>query len=232
MGVPYYRTPNDSAIYFFTHFLSGVNTGMGAEEVGEVAAHLIEQYNPQKQGLEWVFPFDSERLPTYDRDEKSKDKKPVQVYALDKAKGLMYLTFERSTEVGIYDLANDFELKEKMEFSHTTFSPSQNAKNIGLYPFNPSLIGILYYKGLSEAATEARKSNDPEYAPSMDPSLYHLIVLVDGKQQEQEIGFPSYCEPRREILVLPGNRLMLRDKYTGNTEPEFYTFSIFEFKER
>lgn len=206
--------------------------GPSTKEEGEVAGQLIEQYNPQKQELEWVLPFDPELLPQFDRDEKNKERKPVQVYALDVAKGLMYLTFKRSSEVGIYDLTNNFELNGKMDVTHRSFSPSHNSRNAGLYLFRQGLIGVLYYKGLSEAATETRKSDNPEYAPWMDPSLYHFIVLEDGVQQEQEIGFPSYCEPQSEILLLPGNRLMLRDKYTGNTEPEFYTFSIFELKER
>jgi hypothetical protein len=57
-----------------------------------------------------------------------------------------------------------------------------------------------------------------------------LILIQDGLQQEAEIAFPPGCEPHAEILSLPGKRLLLKDKYRGEDEPDYSTYSIFELK--
>lgn len=226
-SIPYYQLFNDSVPYFFTNFFSGV-LNMGSSE-GEMAKYLIEQYNPQKQDLDWVLPFDSELLPNFEVDQKNKEKNPTPIYALDREEKLLYLTFERSTEIGIYNMANEFELKNKISFNHDSFSLTKNAKNIGLFQFSPNLQLMLYFEGLSEAATKVRKSKEPNFFPLMDPSLYHGIVIKDGKQV-QEISFPLSFDPMSEILLLPGNRILCRDKYTGDVEPEFHTYSIYALK--
>ncbi|MEX2512453.1 MAG: hypothetical protein WD398_06075 [Cyclobacteriaceae bacterium] len=100
------------------------------------------------------------------------------------------------------------------------------------FHFNTDLFGILYFEGLSEAATDVRKSADPDYLPIKDPSLYRMIVIHDGVKQVQEIGFPPSCDPRSEILPLPDNRVLFRDRYKGEEEPEYHTYSIFELKTR
>lgn len=232
MSVPYYRIPGVSTPFFFTSFFSGVNTNGGGEADPEVAGHLIEQYNPQKQELEWVLPFVSQLLPEFERDDKNENKKPGQVYALDRKEGRLLLTFDRSMEIGIYNLNNHFDFVGQVGFTHRSFSLSSKAKNIALFDFGRDIFGVIYFEGLSEAATATRKENDPGYFPLMDPTLYHLIVLEDGKQQEKEIDFPPLSDPRSEIMPLPGNRLLLRDKYMGDTKPEFHLYAIFELKVR
>jgi hypothetical protein len=202
-----------------------VTNGVGAE-----IPNLIEQYNPHSQELEWVLPFDSELLPVFDVDEKNKDKKPTAIYSLNRKEGRFYLTFERSTEMGVYDLTNDFALIHKLEFAHKSFYPSYNAKNIGLIDFGQDIFGVLYYKGLSEAATAVRGESDPENFPFMDPTLYQFILINEGIQQDKEIAFPTGSDPRAEILSLPDSRLLLRDKYMGDVEPYYHTYSIYELK--
>ena len=228
LKVPYYRLSDASIPYFFTNFFSGF-TYMGGSE-GEMAKYLIEQFNPQKQDLDWVLPSDSELLPEFEVDQKNKGTKPTPIYALNREEKLLYLTFERSTEIGVYDMANEFEVKKKISFTHESFSLTKKSKNTKLVQFSPDLYGILYFEGLSEAATEARKSAEPNYFPFMDPSLYQMIVIHDGVPQVEEIDFPLSCDPRSEILQLPGNRLLLRDKYTGEVEPEYHAYSIYELK--
>lgn len=226
-SVPYYRPTNVSSFYFFTNFFSGVPNGVGAE-----IASLIEQYNPHRKELEWVLPFDLEQLPVFEIDEKNKDKKPTAIYSLNREVGRLYLTFDRSTEMGVYDLTNDFAFIEKSGFKHKSFYPSYNAKNISLIDFGQDIFGLLYYKGLSEAATASRKESDPGNFPFMDPSLYQFILTNDGVQQSEEIAFPAGSDPRAEILSLPNRHLLLRDKYTGDVEPDFHTYSIYELKAR
>jgi len=228
LKVPYYRLSDASVPYFFTNFFSGHLSSVGGE--GETTGYLIEQFNPQKQDLDWVLPSDSELLPEFEVDQKNKGTKPTPIYALDREKKLLYLTFERSTEIGVYDMANEFEVKKKISFTHESFSLTKKSKNTKLVQFSPDLYGILYFEGLSEAATEARKSAEPNYFPFMDPSLYQMIVIHDGVPQVEEIDFPLSCDPRSEILQLPGNRLLLRDKYTGEVEPEYHAYSIYELK--
>nr|MBI1231662.1 hypothetical protein [Cytophagales bacterium] len=225
--VPYYRPNNDSSFYFFTNFFSGVPNGVGAE-----IASLIEQYNPHSQELEWVLPCDLEQLPVFEIDEKNKDKKPTAVYSLDRKEGRLYLTFERSTEMGVYHMTNDFALIEKSGFKHKSFYPSYNAKNISLIDFGQDIFGLLYYKGLSEAATASRKESDPGNFPFMDPALYQFIFINEGIQRDEEIAFPTGSDPRAEILSLPNSRLLLRDKYTGDVEPDYHTYSIYKLKAR
>jgi len=226
LKVPYYRLSDASIPYFFTNFFSGF-TYMGGSE-GEMAKYLIEQFNPQKQDLEWVLPSDPELLPEFEVDQKNKGTKPTPIYALNREEKLLYLTFERSSEIGVYDMANEFELKKKISFTHDSFSLTKKSKNTKLLQFSPDLNGILYFEGLSEAATEARKSAEPNYFPFMDPSLYRMIVIHDGVQQVEEIDFPLSCDPRSEILQLPENRVLLRDIYTGDKEPEYHSYSIYE----
>lgn len=165
-------------------------------------------------------------------DENNKDKKPTAIYYLNRKEDRLYLTFDRSTEIGIYDLTNDFALIEKSGFEHRSFYPSYNAKNIGLFDFGQDVFGILYYEGLSEAATAARRESDPGKFPFMDPSLYQFMLINDHVQQSEEIAFPAGSDPRAEILSLPNRHLLLRDKYTGDVEPDFHTYSIYELKAR
>ena len=131
--------------------------------------------------------------------------------------------------MGIYDMANGFELKKKTSFNHDSFSLTKKAKNIGVFQFSPNLQLILYFEGLSEAATKVRKSKESNFFPLMDPSLYYGIVIKDWKQV-QEISIPLSFDPMSEILPLPGNRILFRDRYTGDVEPEFHTYSMYTMK--
>lgn len=229
--VPYYRLSSVSEPYFYTSFFSGVNSG--ARNIDGIASNtLIEQYNPQKDSLEWVMSNDPQLLPDFELDKENEQTHPVQVYALDREAKVMYLTFERSHQIGIYDLANDFELKQKISFDQESFSQSNKSKNIALFNFSPETIGVLYFIGLSEAASQARKATDSDYFPSFDPSLHRLIMIQDDLQQKEEIEFPLDCEPGSEMIQLPGNRILLRDQYQGDDEPEYSTYSIFELKSK
>ena len=230
--VPYYTLPGVSDPFVYTNFFPGTYPGVGGDADEATSKYLIELYNPQNDELEWVLPNDPQLLPEFELDEENRQISPVQVYALDNEAKLMYLTFERSGEIGVYDLANGFELKEKIAFDQESFIQSNKSKNTALFKFDRETFGILYFKGLSEAATQARRSNNPDYFAFSDPSLYQLIMVRDGLQQENEIEFPPSCEPRSEIVQLPGNRILLRDKYTGDDEPEYSTYSVFELKSR
>jgi hypothetical protein len=232
MKVPYYRLSEDSGLYFFTNFFTGVNNGVGGEVPTEIAANLIEQYNPGKGDLEWVMRHDKELLPEFELDDKQKDQPPTQVYSLNRKQGKLYLTFDRSTEIGEYDLTKDFELIGKTSFSHETFSAAQNAKNVGLFEFGNEMFGVLYYQGLSEAASSTRRESDPDYFPFLDARLYSFILLHKGDMQGEEIPFPESCDPRAEMLSLPGNRLLLREKYRGDVEPEHFKYFIYELKSK
>lgn len=227
--VPYYRLPGVSEPYFYTSFFSGVSLDARSTDEG-ASKSLIEQYNPQKDSLEWVMSNDLQSLPVFELDKENEQINPVQVYVLDTDAKTMYLTFERSQQIGIYDLANDFELKQRISFDPGSFSQSNKSKNIALFNFSPETIGVLYFMGLSEASTQARKGADPDYSPLFDASLYRLIMIQDGLQQETEIEFPPGCEPHSEMIQLPGNRIMMRDQYQGDDEPEYSTYSIFELK--
>ncbi len=230
LKVPYYTLPGVSDPYFYTSFFSGINSFVGGDENEITSEYLIELYNPQKDSLEWELPNDPQLIPNFELNKDYRETKPIQVFALDGEAKIMYLTFERSQEIGVYDLANDFELKGKISFDHKNFTQSNKSKNTALFNFGPETFAVLYFMGLSEAATEARKGNHSDYSPFLDPSLYRLIVVQDGLQQENEIEFPLNCEPHSEIIQLPNNRILLRDKYMGDDEPEYSTYSIFELK--
>jgi hypothetical protein len=230
LNVPYFRLLEGETPYFFTSFFSGINTFTGGETDEMLSNYLIELYDPQKESLDWVLPNDPQMLPDFELETKSGQNRPVQVLVLDRESKLLYLTFETSDEIGIYDMANNFKLVKKLHFQHRNFALSQKSKNIALYNFSSDLIGVLYFEGLSDAAAEVRKANDPDYFPFFDPSLYRLILVHDGLQQEQEIEFPLWCEPRSELVFLPGRRILLRDRYKGDDEPEYSTYSVFELK--
>ncbi len=232
MKVPYYRLSKDSELYFFTNFFSGIPNGVGGELDADIAANLIEQYNPDKEDLEWVMPYDLELLPELEVDEEQKERRPTPIFAMNQEEGKLHLTFDRSREVGVYDLNKDFDLIEKFSFSHSKFSSSQNAQNTALFEFDTENFGILYFSGLSESATATRRETDPEYFPFMDSSLYSLILLHKGKMQNGEIPFPEICDPRAEMLPLPGKRLLLREKYRGEVEPEHFRYFIYELKSK
>ena len=53
-----------------------------------------------------------------------------------------------------------------------------------------------------------------------------MIMIRDGVQEEKELEFPENSEPNAEIVQLPGNRILLRDKYTGDDEPDYSTYSV------
>lgn len=230
LRVPYFRLQDASDPYFFTNFFSGVNNSAGGMNGGDGPDYLIERYNPRKGGLEWVFANDPELLPEVAVNPDSKRANPVQVFALDKAANRLYLTYDRSNTIGVYDMDQDFGLKEMLHFDHRSFSSVQNARNKALFNFEDDFYGVLYFEGLSEAATEARKAKDPNYFPYRDSGLYHFILIQDGVQQEEEMGFPAGCEPHSEILSLPGKRLLFRDKYGGDDEPTYSTYSVYELK--
>lgn len=229
--VPYYRLSSSSDPYFFTSFFSGINSfAAGGDEKEITSKYLIEQFNPHNDDLEWKLSNDPKLIPDFELDKDNKEMKPVRIYSLDSEAKILYLTFERSKEIGVYDLANDFELKGKISFDHDSFTLTKKSKNKALFNFGDDTFGILYFMGLSETETEARKSNNSDYFPFSDPSLYRLIVLYNGFQQENEIEFPLNCEPHSEIIQLSENRILLRDKYMGSDEPEFSTYSIYELK--
>jgi hypothetical protein len=228
--VPYYRLSGSSDPFFFTSFFSGFNSSVGGDMNQITSEYLIEQFNPHIEGLEWKLSNDPELFPDFELDKDNKGMKPVQIYALDSEAKIMYLTFERSKEIGVYDLANDFELKGKISFDQESFSQTTKSKNKALLKFGDQMFGVLYFMGLSETATEARKSNNSDYFPFSDPSLYRLIVVHNGFQQENEIEFPLNCEPHSEIIQLSENRILLRDKYMGNDEPEYSTYSIYDLR--
>lgn len=226
--VPYYRLSGSSDPYFFTGFFSGINSTVGGDMKEFTSEYLIKQFNPQNEDLEWKLSNDTELIPDFELDKDNKEMKPVQIYSLDSKAKTIYLTFERSKEIGVYDLANDFELKGKISFDHESFTQTNKSKNKALIKFGDQTYGVLYFMGLSETATEARKSDNSDYFPFSDPSLYRLIVVHN--QQENEIDFPLNCEPHSEIIQLSENRILLRDKYLGSDEPEYSAYSIFELK--
>lgn len=231
LKVPYYRLSSSSDPYFFTSFFSGINSFVAGSDEKEITSkYLIEQFNPHNGNLEWKLSNDPELIPDFELDKDNKEMKPVQIFALDSEAKIMYLTFERSKEIGIYDLANDFELKGKISFDHESFTLTNKSKNTALFNFGDRMLGVLYFMGLSENATEARRSNNSDYFPFTDPSLYRLIVVQNGFQQKNEIKFPLNCEPHSEIIQISENRILLRDKYMGNDEPEYSTYSVFELK--
>ncbi|MBD3630468.1 hypothetical protein [Cyclobacterium sp.] len=230
LEVPYFRYENDSFPHFFTNFFSGVNNGVRGIDEGNESDYLIEFYNPGRESLEWGLANEKELLPGLMEAAGPEPTKPTQVFALDRKTNQLFLTFERSTEIGIYDIAWNFELEERLTFKHNDFSVMKNSRNKSVFQFDDDLLGILYFEGLSEAATESRKTEDPEYFPFRDTELYHLIILQDGVQLEKEIAFPEGCEPLAEILALPGRRLLMRDRYRGEDEPTYSTYSIFELK--
>lgn len=227
--VPYFRLSENGLPFFFTSFFSGVNTNMGINAPDVFSTYLIELYNPQIQGLDWVFKNDPQLLPSYEVDEESMQNHPVQVFSIDHEAKFLYLTFEKSNEIGIYDLKSDLKLKEKVKFQHQNFTASQKSKNKTVLNFNSNLIGILYFEGLSESATNLRKAEDPDYFSFQDPNVYKIIILKDGIQQ-QEIDFPLSCVPHSEILVMGDNLLLLKDIYLEDSEPDYTTYSVFELK--
>ncbi|WP_137402332.1 hypothetical protein [Echinicola rosea] len=225
-AVPYYYQKNGSDIFVFTNFFSGFNSNAGIKDTN--IDFLVEQFNPVADRLEKVILFKSADIPRIDLP-KGNSSMPVQVYHLDKEKNLMYLTFQHSNEIGVYDLRENFELKYNVNFNHDVFNQSNNSKNVGLFRFDQGLTGILYFKGLNESSEVAKKSVDPNYVPFFDPKLYGLILIKDDKSIEVEVPFPfPDCEPNSEIVQLPGNRILMRDIYNGDVEPEFSSYSIFE----
>ncbi len=227
--VPYYLAENGKDLSVFVNFFSGFNA-YGNDAYGN-EDFLLQQFSPLTSELDWVFTFNQDLLPTYRLEDKKTAAKPVQVYAIDRDKHVVYLTFQSSDEIGVYDLWNDFELIEKIAFSHKDFQVANGAKNKALLDFQSEVFGILYYKGLSESAILMKKNSDPEYIPVTDPSLYSFIV-VDKENHFDEIPFPDFCEPLSELVQLSGNRILMRDKYLGDDEPEYYTYSIFELKSK
>lgn len=229
LAVPYYILSTTSEPYFYTSFFSGINTFVGGNAKEISPNFLIEQYNPTKRSLEWKLPFKQRLIPEFESNEENEKTKPTQVFSLDKEAKLLYLTFERSKEIGVYDIAEDFKLQKKIKFDQESFLHSNKSKNTGLFNFGDEKFVVLYFKGLTESATESRKSNNSDF-PFHDPSLYSLIVVESGFQQEME--FPVNCEPHLEFIKLPGNRIMLRDKHKGDKEPEYSKYSIFELKQK
>lgn len=221
--VPYYTLPEVESPYFFANFFTDTNTGMPEE-----APHpyLIQFYAPQKDSLEWGLANQPELLPEFELDEESRLTKPVPLFELDNKVKRMYLTYQRSGQIGVYDLAKNFELIEKINYKHESFVQSNQSRNLRLFNFSNNTLGVLYYLGLSEAATLARKNQDPDYYPFADPSLFRIVLVRDGVQEDEEIEFPEGSEPHAEIVQLPGNRVLLRDKYMGDDEPEYSNYSV------
>ncbi|MCC5939794.1 MAG: hypothetical protein JJU34_21105 [Lunatimonas sp.] len=229
-AVPSYQLSSTSDPYFFTSFFTGVGVGMGEDLPEEIALNLIEQYNPEKGELEWVMPYDMAFLPHFEVDETRKDVRPVPVYHLNSKSRRLYLTFHRSNQVGVYDLSRDFLLLERMEFSHHSFSAVSNARNVGLFQFDEETMAILYFRGLPEPTAAVRKESDPDYYPLMDASLYYFILLDSGNQLGKEVPFPVKCDALEEKLLLPGGRLLLRERHAGDVEPEEHVYFIYELK--
>ncbi len=227
--VPYYRLSENGSPFFFTSFFSGVNTNIGSNVPDVFSKYLIELYNPEIQGLDWVFKNDPQLLPSYELDEGSMQNHPVQVFCIVHESKFLYLTFEKSNEIGIYDLESDLKLIEKVQIQHQNFIASQKSKNKAVINFNSNLIGLLYFEGLSESATNLRKTEDPDYFSFQDPNVYKIIILKDGIQL-QEIQFPLSCEPHSEIIVIGENLLLLKNSYLEDSEPEYTTYSVFELK--
>ena len=225
--VPYYTLPETESPFIFANFFTDTNTGM-PEEVPH--PYLIQFYHPHADSLKWGLSNQPELLPKFDLDEESQLTKPVPLFVLDNEAKRMYLTYQRSGQIGIYDLANDFKLLEKIDYKQENFTRSNNSRNLRLFNFSNNGFGVLYYMGLSEAATLARQNQDPDYYPFADPSLFRIVLVRDGVQEEKQMEFPEGAEPNAEIVQLPGNRILLRDKYMEDDEPEYSSYSVFEVK--
>lgn len=225
---PFYHLQDSEEPYFFSNFFSGINVHHFDPKDDLRTKKLIELYNPIKGSLEWVLPFDPGLLPNSDFD-----LMPMmisQIYTLDDHGKLLYLTFQNSSVIGVYNLANNFELMEKIAFGHQEFTHTNKSKNIAIFNFSPKAIGVLYFAGMSEGAAQIKKDQDPDYLPYKDPDLYKIVLVQNGKWLKKELQFPKSSEPHSEILQLPNNRILLRELDPDDGEPEFSVYSIYELK--
>jgi len=142
----------------------------------------------------------------------------------------LYLGYHTGNQIGVYDLSKDFKLKEIIKFNQKEFSISRKSKNISLFELSSGHLVVPYFTGISETDELTRKDQDPYYLPFQQPELYRFIVIIDGVAQEKEIKFPTGIEPHSEMIILPNNRILLRNKDDGKTEADFSMYSIYEFK--
>jgi hypothetical protein len=224
--VPYFYLEGLSEPFFFSNFFSGVPVHHFKAKDDYSSQKLIELYNPMKGSLEWALGFDTKLI--QDSDLSQNELRPNQIFALDKMSKLLYLTFQNGKAVGVYDLANNFAPKDEISFVQKDFVKTNKSRNTALLDFGSDGLGVLYFTGLSEGAAQIRKERDADDLPYQDPSLYRFVMLQEGSQLEKEVAFPLGTEPHSEIIQLPGNRILLRDRDNGSEEPDYSSYSIFE----
>jgi|GEM_PF-1405747 len=224
---PYYKS-SEKEPYFFASLFSGVGIFQMNKPEDWETTKLLEYYSPKLDSIKWALPLDKGLFMPYVFE------KPNhyinQIYTIDDKRNLLYLTFQNGQAIGVYDMENEFKQNSKLPISHQHFMKSNQSKNRGLFRFDGDLIGLLYYKGISEGAEQIRKEVNPNYSAFEDPSLYSFILFNKTIQLEKELPFPQNASPRSHPIVLPDNCILVMDKQNNELEEEFSTYSIYQLK--
>ncbi|MFD2036442.1 hypothetical protein ACFSKL_16675 [Belliella marina] len=228
LGVPYFRLANSSSPYFLTNFFSGIPVHNFETKDGLSEQMMVEFYNPVKDSLEWTLRFDKQYFSSTELKEKTIN--PKQIYALNRETNLMYLTFQDSKTIGVYDMSKGFESIETLNFEHQNFIPSNKSRNVTLLELGSDKLALLYYSGMSEGDIHLKKDADSDYLFYQDPALFRLLILEKDGSGYQETTFPSDGEPHSEIVQLPGNRILIRKKDNPDIEQEYSDYLVFELK--
>ncbi|MCH7398888.1 hypothetical protein MM236_12860 [Belliella sp. DSM 107340] len=228
LSVPYFRIKDSSSPYFLTSFFSGIQVHAFETKDDLSEEMMIEYYNPSKDSLEWALPFDKQYFSSSELSEKKIS--PKQIYVLNREANLMYLTFENSKTIGVYDLSKDFELKQTLPYEHQNFIPTNKSRNIALFDLGSDKLALLYYSGLSEGDIQLKKDADSDYLFYQDPALFRFIIIEKDGSGSHEIMFPSSGEPHSEFVQLPDNRILIRKKDNPNIEQEYSDYLVFDLK--
>lgn len=232
-GGPKFRTPyffleDTSKPFVFTSFFSNtyvpiveIQSGLGSEKI-------IEVFDSEKDTLIWKLPVNFEMYSPYKPKDKEFDL--MQVYHLDAKQNILYLSFDNSLSIGVFDLNKDFDLIHKIKINPNELFDKGKGKTVNLFPINNQDFIILRYSGISEIELENERAINENYSPLFDSRLFKFYYISNDGSVKKEMNFPENCEPNSELVLLGGERILIRDKDNEEKEMDYSSYSIFEFR--
>ncbi|TVP50461.1 MAG: hypothetical protein EA341_07320 [Mongoliibacter sp.] len=237
-NVVFYGGPKTKTPYFFLNdatypqvlpsFYSNFKIPIEEVEPTLSSGNLLEVFDPSDGSLTWKLPIDFGSFSPFNPEDKEFDL--TQVFFLDDDQKLLRLTFDNSLTIGIYDLTRDFELVKYVQIVEQNLDDKGKGKTVGLYPADDSGYILLRYSGISEVQLEKKKSNNEDYFPLADPSLYKFYFLDKDNMLSPPISFPENFDPNAELILLEKGKILMREKDKEDEESTYSSYAVFEFR--
>lgn len=237
-GVTVYGGPRFKTSYYFkkdkenplvfTSFFPGIKIPIS--EIQSISKYkgIIEIYESSKDTLMWKLPIDFKRFNPLAPNEKEFDL--TQIYFLDNKNGLLFLSFDNSLTVGIYDLDDELNFNSEITLDEKVFMDKGRGKMVKLFPVFKNNLLLLRYSGISEAELIRKKDENKTYLPVNDTNLYRFYLVSRDKGALKGLPFPDNVEPTSEIIPLGSDKFLMKEKEEDNIETSESHYSVYAIR--